>query len=109
MEENRMLLNCISVIIGFINIALMSYCAYFWGRAWRKYDSPAAHALTISCVFIAMVAVLGSAGTLSEILQKETHIANISVVMSSLTFLYALVQFMFTRGYFTKENLDGRI
>ena len=102
-----MLVLWIAVVIGLVNVGLMTYCAYFWYRAWRGYHSPAAHALTISCVFIALLAGIGTIGSLGEILRSETHMATISLVMSGLTFLYVLVQFLFTRGYFTKENFDG--
>ena len=102
-----MLILWIAVIIGLINVGLMAHCAYFWYHAWRWYHSPAAHALTISCVFIALLAGVGSVGTLAEIIRSDTHMVTVSIVMSGLTFLYSLVQFLFTRGYFTKENFDG--
>jgi hypothetical protein len=107
MEEIRMLMLWIAAVTGLINAGLMAYCAYFWYHAWRWYQSPAAHALTISCVFIALLAGVGAFGSLTEILRSETHMATISIVMSGLTLLYTLVQFLFTRGYFTKENFDG--
>ena len=102
-----MLMLWTAVITGLINVGLMVHCAYFWYHAWRWYHSPAAHALTISCVFIALLAGVGAFSTLSSVLRSEIDMATIALVMSSLTFLYALVQFLFTRGYFTKENVDG--
>ena len=95
----------IASIIGVANVILVSYCAWFWFRVWRKYDSPSAHAMTISCLFIVLLAAVGSLGTARQILQNHTDIAKIALLMSSFTFLYAVVQLAFTRGYFNKGEV----
>ena len=95
----------IAFIIGVANVILLSYCARFWYRVWRKYDSPSAHAMTISCLFVVLLAAVGSYGTLRELLQNNNDMANISLFMSSFTFFYAVVQLAFTRGYFSKGEV----
>ncbi len=95
----------IAFLIGVANVILLSYCARFWYGVWKEHDSPAAHAMTISCVFIVLVAAVGSYGTGRAILQNDDTMATISLVMSSFTFLYGTVQLMFTRGYFSKGEV----
>ena len=95
----------IALIVGVANVILLLYCARFWYRIRREHDSPAAHAMTVSCLFIALVASIGSFGTGRAILQNDDTMATISLFMSSFTFLYGTVQLMFTRGYFSKGEV----
>ena len=95
----------IAFIIGIANVILLSYCARFWYRVWHKCDSPSACAMTISCLFIVLIAAIGTYGTGRAILQDDNSMANISLFMSSFTFFYAVVQLAFTRGYFSKGEV----
>ena len=95
----------IAVIVGVANAFILSYCARFWFQVWRKYDSPSAHAMTIGCVFVAVLAAVGAFGIFSRLLQNSSDMATISLFMSSVTFVYALIQLLFTRGYFNKGEV----
>ena len=51
-----------------------------------------------------MISALGAA---AEIISGTEHIAPIFVSRSFLTFFYAVIQIMFTKGYFNKEKDNG--
>lgn len=95
----------IAISIGLINFALMGYVTVFWTKAWRKYGSPAAHALAISSTFIAFIALSGSIGATREALTKDIHMSSITLFMSGFTLFYSVIQVMFTKGYFKKEKI----
>lgn len=97
----------LAISFGTLNIIFMSYVTYFWYCAWRDHNSPAAHALTVSSIFITVIVFVGLVGTAIDTIGKDAHMKNTSLLMAGLTFVYVGVQVMLTRGYFNKEKNNG--
>jgi len=97
----------LSVALGIINCIIMSYVTLYWYRAWVRNGLYSGHALTIGSLFIALISMISALGAAAEIISGTEHIAPIFVSRSFLTFFYAVIQIMFTKGYFNKEKDNG--
>ena len=95
----------IAFIIGIANVILLSYCARFWYRVWHKCDSPSAYAMAISCLFIVVLAIIDTCRAAWELLRNNGDVATLLLVYVSFTFLYAVIQLLFVRGYFSKGEV----
>lgn len=96
----------IVLVLGFVSILFLGHSTYFWFRIWKEHHSSSAHAMTLSLILILFLAILGLGHNAVDLLQMGMDEVSISVLMSSFTFFYSVVQVLFTRGYFLKGEVQ---
>jgi len=104
--ELRIVNMYILLVMGILSVFLLGHATFFWFRIWKERHSSSAHAMTISLILVLGLSVIGLIHTITDALQKGLDEVNISLLMSSFTFIYSIVQVLFTRGYFLKGEME---